>query len=657
MILRVKPTLILIIGITCKICSAAAELPVREVILYKNGAGYFERSGEVPAGESARLDFRADEMNDVLKSLTIRDASGKAVSGVRYDSAEPLDRKLSEYPFRLGAGQSISALFDQVKGAKVELATGSGTVKGIVTGSRALKGADGQDREQILILQEDGQVRSLDLAGVSGIKFGDPDLEQQLRDYLATLTASRSKEKKSIYFDSTGAGPRSLSVSYMAPAPAWKTSYRLLLESGTNAMLEGWAIIDNTTGEDWQNIRLALVSGRPVSFLTELYAPRYIARRTVESQDAAAAAPRRYEAAVAAGIAGGIQAPAPPPAARLKAGPVREMTTVAPSDVAGTAETREVGELFEYSFSTPVTVKKNESAMLPFVQQKLGARKLLIWTSGLHPMNAAELTNSTGKTLDAGPITVFDGGTYAGEALVDLVKQGDRRLIGYAVDQGTRVENRIDSGEETVQDVKLTRGVLTIRTAHRTTTTYTVRNIAASEKKLIIEHPLNPNAKIIGQQPAETTTTARRFELTLRPKADEKLTVVEEEILSSTEAVSDATPDTLITYQRSKSLSDAARQGLEQIAAAKSSLAATNEELRVTEKQIAELGQDQERARQNIRSLTSVPGQQDQVSRYANQLAATETRIAQLRDQQSALRKQQQAQQASLNALIEKLTF
>lgn len=637
-----------LIGAAAASASFAADLPVREVILYKNGVGYFERGGQLPAGASARLDFRPSEMNDVLKSLTVRDSSGGTVSGLRYDSAEPIEKKLAEFPFRLAHGQPLSALLDQVKGARVELATGSSSVRGAIVGSRVLKGADGADREQVLILADDSQIRAFDLAGVTGITFADPALQAQLKEYLASLTASRSRDKKSIYFDSANDKARNLSVSYLIPAPIWKTSYRLLFDAKGEATLEGWAIVDNTTGEDWTNVRLALVSGRPVSFVSQLYAPRYLARETVEDQDAAAVAPKRFDS----GVVGG----ALPLSAQARAMPRME-NEAAPSSTAVATEAREIGELFEYRFSTPVTVKRNESAMLPFVQTKLSSRKLLIWSSGVHPMNAAELTNSTGKTLDAGPITVFDSGSYAGEALMDLVKQGDRRLIGYALDQGTRVENRLDSEDAVEREVRLTRGVLTVRSARRIVTTYTVRNVDAKEKKLIIEHPLRPETKVTGTQPAETTPTARRFEVTLRPKSDEKFAVTEEELLTVSEQVASLTPDVLLVYRNSKAISDQGRRALEQIAGAKSAIARTDAEIRDAEQQLNEINQDQTRLRENIRSLNGVAGQQEQVARYAKQLADQEARIASQRDRQAALRKQRQAQQNELNALVEKLSF
>src|SRR5206468_4257665 len=144
-----------------------------------------------------------------------------------------------------------------------------------------------------------------------------------------------------------------------------------------------------------------------------------------------------------------------------------EAMQVAPSSIGEQAAAGAMGELFEYRIAQPVTIRKNESAMLPFLQQPINGRKLLIYSDhgSQHPTNAAELTNSTGKTLDGGPITVYDGGAYAGEALVETVKAGDKRLISYAVDLGTRISTLFDSKGDLVREIHVRRGVLTARSA------------------------------------------------------------------------------------------------------------------------------------------------------------------------------------------------
>jgi hypothetical protein len=259
--------------------AAHAQLPVKEDILYKHGVGYFARSGDLRAGESARLDFHASEMNDVLKSLTVEDASGGRISSLRYDSSEPLHKKLAAFPFTLGEQQPLSTVLDQLKGARLELRIASETVSGAIVGARVAIGDDKRaQREQVTLLLESGEIRNFDLDAVTGLRLADPRLQTEFKDYLSTLGQSRSTENRSVYIDSNSAQARKISASYMIPTAIWKSSYRLIFDDAPQPTLEGWAIVDNTTGDDWSNVRLALVSGRPISFITQLYEPRYRTR-------------------------------------------------------------------------------------------------------------------------------------------------------------------------------------------------------------------------------------------------------------------------------------------------------------------------------------------------------------------------------------------
>src|SRR5262249_47205337 len=265
------------------VVASAADLPVREVVLFKHGVGYFARSGHLGAGESARLDFKAGEMNDVLKSLTIEQKGASKISGLRYDSSEPLAKKLEEFPFSIGSQQPLSAVLDQLKGARVELKFGAETVAGAIVGARRLAGGANQpEHEQATLLLDSGEIRNVDLGAATALHFSDPALQLQFKDYLAALVQSRSKEKRSVYIDSTDSGARDIVASYMIPSPVWKSSYRLIFGETGQPTLEGWAIVDNTTGDDWTNVGLALVSGRPISFVSRLYEPRYLGRPTAE---------------------------------------------------------------------------------------------------------------------------------------------------------------------------------------------------------------------------------------------------------------------------------------------------------------------------------------------------------------------------------------
>lgn len=640
----------------------AAELPVKNVVLYKHGVGYFERAGELSAGESARLDFKEADMNDVLKSLTVEVKGGAGVSALRYDSSEPLDRKLLQYPLKLGDRQPISTLLDQLKGARLTLTIGTQTVEGVIVSARVSKSSEQlPEQELVVLLTDGGELRTLNLTAASALRLADPKLQLQLKEYLSTLTQARANDKRSVYIDSTDSSRRQIAASYMIPTPVWKSSYRLIFPATGDALLEGWAIVDNTTGEDWTNISLALVSGRPISFISRLYEPRYVDRPVAELPEEQAKAPVVHEGVMGGVIGGIIAAPAPKQAARMRAAPgmagamamsdqVRER---AESTVAQTAQGRELGDLFEYRFSTPITVKKNESAMLPFLQQKLSSRKLLIYSdaSSQHPLNAAELTNSSGKTLDGGPITVYDSGAYAGEALFETVKTGDKRVISYGIDIGTRITTKFDSSAGILTEASYRRGVLTTRSAIKETRTFTIRNVDTKGKTLIIEHPARTGYKLLNQKATETTANALRFEVKLTPSASQAFAVEEERLLSQTYSATNLTPDFIATLVSATGIPAPAKRGLQQMLDKKREIAQVDGDLERADEDVRQIVEDQNRIRENMTSLSRVAGQQEQAQKYAAQLAAQEAKLAALRDRQAELRRKKAALEAELNAM------
>lgn len=648
----------------------AAELPVKRVVLYKHGVGYFERSGDLAGGESARLDFKASEMNDVLKSLTVVETGGGKVNGLRYDSSTPLDQRLGEYSFQVGAQVPLAQFLDQFKGARIEMeSAGQKTAGSIVSGRTVGATEQQQQRDLLVLLTDDGELRTVDLSAVTSLKLTDGVLQRQLRDYLGALAGARTKEQRSVYIDSADDKSRKVAASYLIPTPIWKSSYRLIFRNNSpQPLLEGWAIIDNTTNDDWTNISLSLVSGKPISFQSRLYDPKFIQRPFAELPEEEAAAPVIY--------AGGIaSSPPPPPApaqmaksargrvgaqrmevmAEAAAAPMADME----SSIAVQTEGRELGELFEYAFGQPVTVRRNQSAMLPFLQQPLDARKLLIYSdrSSQNPRTAAELSNTTGKTLDGGPITVFDNNAYAGEALVETVKTGDKRLISYGIDLGTRVTTSIDSGNRRYLDYKATRGTIIAKTGMEETTTYTIRNIDNRAKTLIIEHPLRSGYKLLTQKPVETTATMQRFSVALRPAATETFVIKEDFLHDEYISINSSTPDAILAIAANKTLSAAAKQQLERIAAQKRQIADADRTIRGAEQRIQSLATDQDRLRQNIASLNSIAGQQEVVQRYARDLSAREQQIVTLRDQAAEQRTKKSALESELNAMLEKLEF
>ena len=689
----------------------AADLKVSKVVLYKHGIGFFERSGSVPAGDTAQLQFKATEMDDVLKSLTVEKRGGGGVSAIRYDSSDPLSKRLEVFPFRIGNKITLADILDQFKGAQIELRLSRGAVRGAIVSSRLSPATDRQpERIELMLFMDNGELQTVDPTGAAGLRFVDSKLQAQFRDYLEVIARSRSLDKRTVTIESMGessgessGGASQVAVSYVVPTPIWKSSYRLVF-SGDEALLEGWAIVDNTTGEDWTGVRMSLVSGLPVSFISKLYEPRYLSRPVVQlAQD------RAWRPTVHGGVIEGEEAQLAQAAGRqrrdnrfaanepmalaLGGAPKKELAETArlgfmlgdrsyrqsvaagapgrmaggafernqmASTVAAAAVGAELGELFEYKIEEPVTIRKGESAMLPFLRERIKARRLLIYdhaNGSQHPLNAAELNNTSGTTMDGGAITVYDAGAYAGEALVETIKSGDKRLISYAVDLGTRITTAFDSSNKLQGEFHYRRGILTLRRALKETKTFTIRNVDAEAKTVIIEHAVRPNYKLVDMKAAEKTANAYRFEVNVEGGETTKFPIVEERVYSEQIGITNLTPDQLFSYVLNKKLDEAGREKLGQIAELKRQISDNDNQLKRLDQQLNEMVQDQSRLRSNISTLRSVTGQQQRVMEYADKLAGQEGQLVTLRDRRTALQRETDEQRRELATLIESLEF
>jgi hypothetical protein len=240
---------------------------------------------------------------------------------------------------------------------------------------------------------------------------------------------------------------------------------------------------------------------------------------------------------------------------------------------------------------------------------------------------------------------------------METLKSGDKRLISYAVDLGTRITDAFGSKQAVVREIHANRGILTTRLAAEETRTYTVRNIDQKAKTLILEHPLRSGYNLLSQKPAEKTASAYRFEIRLAPGATEEFPVREERVYDQTTSVSSLTPDVLLAYVRNRDLNDAARNQLQRIADQKSQIADNQRALQDVESQIKDVTADEDRIRRNISSLNNISGQQQQVQNYARQLDAHEQQLAGLRDRQADLQKKKSGLESDLARLIDALTF
>ncbi len=297
---------------------------------------------------------------------------------------------------------------------------------------------------------------------------------------------------------------------------------------------------------------------------------------------------------------------------------------------------------------------------MPFLKQKISVRKLIVYSDYTmqNPFSAAELTNNTGKTLDGGPITVYDAGTYAGEALVETIRNADKRFINYGVDLGTRISTTLNSRDAGVREIHVHNGLLVSKTAQLEKKTFAIQNVDPRAKTLILEYPVRAGYALIDTpKPAETARHFYRFEVKIPASGSLDFPVTAERVYDTQISVSSLNPNDILVYIRNKNVSDAARLQLQQIADAKTQIAGVDAAKASATDEIGNLTRDEERNRQNIASLSGVSGQQQIVQDYARKLTEQETQLAKTRDRATALDQQRVRLQTDLNGLWKNWIF
>ncbi|MCP3136179.1 hypothetical protein [Pyxidicoccus xibeiensis] len=661
------------------------NLPIRRVVLYKHGVGYFERRGKVSGSDTLNLDFKARDMNDVLKSLTVLDLSGGSVSAVSYDSTKPLEQLLAEATIRIPEDNSLTALLGQIKGARVRARVGGGQVEGAIIGLDSLAVAAGETSlmRPFLSLLVGGSLRTFDVLDISELEFLDEAVRKDLEFYLATVLSSYKKDSKRMSILTSGQGERELFVSYVVESPVWKTSYRILLDEGEPPLLQGWALVDNTGDEDWVDVQLSLIAGLPVSFVHDLYNPRYMKRPVVEVRTEAAAAPVIPEESF--GGAMDMMAP-PPPAPAMAPGAIEIgrpriqqprslgrsekggpggggplMREVMAQSNAVTTLTRDVGDLFEYGVDRPVTVHRNQSALVPILHKPFEGKRVLLYnraTREKNPMACIELKNTTGLTLEGGPVTVSEDERYVGEAMLDTMKPHDRRFVPYAVELGcvVSVEDRTEDGP--VFKAMVHRGILVVEYFHVRKTKYVVRNKAPRAQVLYVEHPRTGwELMKDAPEPAETTDGFWRFKRELAASANDELVVVERTLGQRQYLISNIGLDEVTYFVSSRYVDRQVADALREVVALGQRVASlSEEEERLTEER-EQLFKDQERIRSNIESLKSGASQRELAERFVAKLNEQEDRLEAIGRELARVEKEQQAAQAELNKRIQAISY
>jgi hypothetical protein len=288
--------------------TAAAKLPARRVVLYKTGVGYFEHSGQVRGNQTVEVDFTSSQLNDVLQSLTVLDLSGGRIAGVNYNSEAPLSQRLGMLRLPLEEKTDLSKFYGALRGAHLEVRSGAGTITGrllsIEQKTRANAGTT-FDVDLATLVSDSGEVHTVEITPAVSVRLTEGDVTREVGQYLSLLASMRQEDVRRMTIATAGTGDRQLYVSYISETPIWKTTYRVVLPANgkDQPLLQGWAIVDNTVGEDWTNVELSLVAGAPQSFIQQLSQAYYGRRAVVPLPQYAQLAPQTHEGAMLGGSA------------------------------------------------------------------------------------------------------------------------------------------------------------------------------------------------------------------------------------------------------------------------------------------------------------------------------------------------------------------
>jgi hypothetical protein len=729
------------------------SLPLAQVILFSSGVGYFQREGEIDGNARVDLAFPVSDVNDLLKSLVLQDSGKGKVTAISYDSLEPVDKTLRSFALDLTSNPTFGQILNQARGEKVELTlqvgggAAAGSVTGVIVGMESEQEM-GKEVHQLNLLCAEG-LRAVPLAQVQRIRFLNAGLDSEFRRALEVLATAHNSQKRSVSVHFKGEGRRSVKVGYVVENPIWKTSYRLVLDKTGKATLQGWALVENTSDEDWKDVRMALISSRPISFQMDLYPPLFIPRPIVEPERFASLRPPTYQGPLtkgqgsnfgggmigfggnfggglgalgalggglgalgalggglgalgAVGVPGGGQPGQPAVNLGIGGGMVgmvggpnlgaiggqagnRYQTGVPgslgqvprltyeelqerrqeqkqaveeakkvgsavaeldPTGVASAATGEEIGDAYRYTLDEKISLPRQKSAMLPIVDGTVETRKVSIYNQNVHPkfpLLGVKLKNTTGQTLMQGPVSVYEGGTYAGDSRFLDLQPGEERLVSYAIDQGTEVKPGTDGESGELTSIKIRKGIVRLTHKLRETTTYLIRNRSKQDRTLILEQPYREDWQLV--EPEKSTERARdvyRFECKAPAVQTVKYAVVEEKTQSQQKALA-TSEDHLIRMWLNHTITSPKQQAaLRKALDYKMQIAAAKRDLAQLEKQLKTITDDQARLRAN---LEKVPATSAAHKRYLEKFDKQETDIeklqARIAEKQEAINSQQ----------------
>lgn len=670
-----------------------SEIPVDRVILSTSGLANFVHKMPVDGDREVSFPVRFNQVDDILKSLVVFDKGGK-LGGVTLPGKKPLDQVFKDLPFTKAQLASPMLLLNSYQGALVSLHRENAAVVGNllqVVPETAVKDDVKVTKHRISVMV-DGKIRQDVMEDLTSVEFDDPKIRDEITRALAAIRENGTAERRMLKVDLQGTGTRDVTLSYVVDAPLWKAAYRMVVpESGDKkGLMQGWAVIENMTAGDWNNVDLTLVSGNPVTFRQSLYESYYVERPEIPVQVFGRVMPRMDDGALATademerdvaprGRASGMMMKSMAPQMMAENYATADMAASAPApammaggeagfggmdqvvQAANAAQSAEATTQVLFRFPSRFSLKSGESMMLPFVSRDVPMERLSLYQPETHPkypLAAVEIKNDGETGLPPGILTIYEeskllnGTSFVGDAQVPVLAAGEKRMISYALDTKTTVE-RTDKSNSTEGKVSISKGVLRMAVKNQMETNYTVKAPEKEARTVVIEHPkAGGDYKIISPDPKEVEVTDSHYRIRIALKAGESKTVpviLENEGWNSF-SILDMSADNLLAYAASsKKLDDKTRKVFEKLAAQRREVEAFDQKFQQLEQERQTIFQDQERIRRNLESLS---GKSDVQEKYLEKLNTQEDRVAKIDAEMKDLSAKRAAEWQTLQAMI-----
>ncbi len=645
-------SLVLLLPAASVFAQQTPQTRIEAVTLSSGGLAEIRRSITLDEMQELTFDVPLDQVNDILKSLVVYDEAG-GIASLTLNGLAPVDETFRGLPFTPADIAALPQLLDALRGVSVQVSSGGRTVEGIVLGVQAdaFAGKDnGLSAPWLSIMTYGERVEVLELGSDTTLEIWDEALRDRLRTAAMVSGQGRVDSMRSITLGLAGSGVRDVHLDYVVPAPVWKTAYRLILESDDVARLQAWAIIENASGDDWEDVTVTLSSGAPVTLAQNLH-QRYwhqrpeipvFAQTTMPVQpdrfggasvdDAEQFAAMEYSMDIARTAAPSVAAP---------------MSAPRPSMPQAQAQASEGETAATYRLPAPIDLPSGQTLSVPFVDAELPTERIALFQperGDVHPVAALRIENGTGTSLPPGIVTVYapleEG--YAGDAQVHTLPAGESRMISFAADRKVQVTTE-RANEQTFYRASLADGVLRTTSITRSETAYTIHAAQDVTRTVIIEQPRREGWTFSSDALDENTPTHHRLRSEIPAGGTATVTATFERTASDTVSLVDLDASDLLFW--SGQIDDPQIAGaVSTLAERRQEVARAQHDVSTLERAIENAASNQARVRDNLaavpansslaqRYLAMLEDQEDAIADFEQQKAAAESHLRDLREQ------------------------